>query len=162
VAAVEAGARHITHCFNAMRPLHHREPGLIGAVLDHPTATVEVIADGVHVHPSAVRLLWRAVGPGRLCLVSDAVDLSLPGTEAARLEDGTLAGSRIGLDAAVRNLVGWGVPLVDALVMASATPASVLGAPSGLAVGAPADLVLLDDDLQVDATLVAGELVWQR
>jgi N-acetylglucosamine-6-phosphate deacetylase len=162
LAALEAGASHLTHCFNAMRPLHHREPGLIGAVLDHPTATVEVIADGVHVHPSAVRLLWRALGPGRLCLVSDAVDVALPGAEVAQLVDGTLAGSRIGLDAAVRNLVAWGAPLADALVMASATPASVLRAPSALAVGAPADVVLLDDDLQVEATVVAGEVVWQR
>jgi N-acetylglucosamine-6-phosphate deacetylase len=159
-AAVVAGASHVTHCFNAMAPLHHREPGLAGAALDLPGVTVEVIADGVHVHPAVVRLLWRACGPQRLCLVSDAVDLALPGTEAARLEDGTLAGSRIGLDQAVRNLVGWGVPLADALTMASVTPGSRVGR-GGLAVGAPADLTLLDADLHVVATVVDGTVVWE-
>lgn len=162
LAALGAGARHVTHCFNAMAPLHHRDPGLVGAALDHPGASVEVIADGVHVHPAVVRTLWRACGPERLCLVSDAVDLALPGSDAARLADGTLAGSRIGLDTAVRNLAGWGVPLEDALQMASVTPASVLGLPHGLAPGNPADVVLLDDALQVVATVVGGEVVWQR
>lgn len=160
--AFAAGASHLTHCFNAMAPLHHREPGVIGATLDDPRVTVEVIADGVHVHPSAVRLLWRAAGPERVCLVSDAVDVSLPGSAAAELDDGTLAGSRIGLDGAVRNLVGWGVPLADALTMATASPARVVGASGRIAVGAPADLVLLDEDLHVEATLVGGEVVWQR
>ncbi len=161
VAAVAAGARHVTHCFNAMAPLHHREPGLAGAATDLPEVTVEVIADGVHVHPAVVRLLWRACGASRLCLVSDAVDLGQSGEDAARLEDGTLAGSRMGLDQAVRNLVAWGVPLEDALTMAAVTPGARLGL-SALAVGAPADLVLLTDDLQVQATIVDGQVVWQR
>lgn len=158
-AAVNAGARHITHCFNAMSPLHHREPGLVGAALDLQALTVEAIADGVHLHPAIVRLLWRAVGPGRMCLVSDAVDVALPGSSAAQLDDGTLAGSRIGLDQAVRNLVGWRVPLADALTMASVTPARAIDVRHGLEVGAPADLVLLDADLQVTTTLVGGEPV---
>ena len=160
-AAVCLGARHVTHCFNAMSGLHHREPGLVGAALDLPDVTVELIADGVHVHPAAARLVWRAAGPTRVCLVSDAVDLGLPGADAARLADGTLAGSRMGLDQAVRNLVAWGVPLVDALTMAAVTPARVLGLPP-LGVGAPADLVLLTDDLEVAATVVGGHVVWQR
>jgi N-acetylglucosamine-6-phosphate deacetylase len=161
-AAVAAGASHVTHCFNAMRPLHHREPGLVGAALDLPEITVEVIADGIHLHPAVVRLLWRACGPQRLCLVSDAVDLALPGAGAARLEDGTLAGSRIGLDQAVRNLVVWGVPLADALTMASVTPGSRVGAGAGLALGAVADLTLLDADLRVVSTVVDGSVVWER
>ena len=160
-AAVGLGARHVTHCFNAMSGLHHREPGLVGAALDLPEVTVELIADGVHVHPAAARLVWRACGAERVCLVSDAVDLGLPGADAARLADGTLAGSRMGLDQAVRNLVAWGVPLADALTMASVTPGRVLGQPS-LAVGAPADLVLLSADLEVEATVVGGTVVWQR
>jgi N-acetylglucosamine-6-phosphate deacetylase len=162
LAAVAAGARHITHCFNAMRPLHHREPGLVGAALDLPGVTVEVIADGVHLHPAVVRLLWRACGPQRVCLVSDAVDVATPGVGAARLEDGTLAGSRIGLDAAVRNVVAWGIPLAEALLMASTTPARVLRRPGALVVGAPADLVVLDEDLEVVQTIVDGRAVWQR
>jgi N-acetylglucosamine-6-phosphate deacetylase len=160
-AGVAAGARHVTHCFNAMAPLHHREPGLAGAALDLPDLTVEVIADGVHLHPAVVRTVWRACGPARVCLVSDAVDVALPGTAAARLPDGTLAGSRIGLDQAVRNAVAWGIPLGDALTMASVTPASVLGG-SGLDVDAPADLTLLDADLHVVMTVVGGEVVWRR
>jgi len=166
VAAVAAGARHVTHCFNAMRPLHHREPGLAGAALDLPDVTVEVIADGVHLHPAVVRLLWRACGAGRVCLVSDAVDLEAPGVHAeggaTRRTDGTLAGSRIGLDQAVRNCVAWGMPLADALTMASTTPAGVIGRDGGLTVGAQADLVALDEGLSVDTTWVAGEVVWQR
>lgn len=158
VAAVAAGARHITHCFNAMAPLHHREPGLAGAALDLPDLTIEVIADGVHLHPAMVRLLWRTAGPHRLCLVSDAVDIALPGTSEARLVDGTLAGSRIGLDAAVRNLVAWGIPLADALTMASVTPAAAIHVPHGLAPGMPADVVLLDDHLEVMGTVIGGEL----
>jgi N-acetylglucosamine-6-phosphate deacetylase len=161
-AAVDAGARHVTHCFNAMRPLHHREPGLVGAALDLPDVTVEVIADGVHLHPAAVRLLWRACGPARVCLVSDAVDAVSDRVRDGRLADGTLAGSAIGLDQAVRNCVAWGIPLGEALTMASTTPARVLGRDGTLAPGAPADLVALDDDLAVETTWVAGEAVWQR
>jgi N-acetylglucosamine-6-phosphate deacetylase len=93
--------------------------------------------------------------------VSDAVDIALPGNAAAELADGTLAGSRIGLDQAVRNVVGWDVPLADALTMASVTPGSVLGL-GGLAVGRPADLTLLDTDLHVVMTVVGGEPVWER
>jgi N-acetylglucosamine-6-phosphate deacetylase len=161
-AAVAAGARHVTHCFNAMRPLHHREPGLAGAALDLPDVTVEVIADGVHVHPAVVRLLWRACGASRLCLVSDAVDVALPGTAAAHLDDGTLAGSRIGLDQAVRNCVDWGIPLADALTMASVTPASVIGDWGGIVLGRRADLTVLDEDLHVVMTVVGGRVVWER
>jgi len=166
LAAFDAGARHVTHCFNAMRPLHHRDPGLVGAALDRPDVTVEVIADGVHLHPAVVRLLWRAAGRDRVCLVSDAVELDLPearsdGT-ATRRPDGTLAGSRTGLDAMVRNLVSWGVPLADALTMASVTPARVLGRRGAIEQGAPADLVALDADLQVVGTMVDGAVVWQR
>ena len=163
-AAVDAGASHVTHCFNAMSGLHHREPGLVGAALDLPGLTVELIADGVHVHPAAARLLWRAVGSQRVCLVSDAVDLDLAGTTGVRLPDGTLAGSRSGLDQAVRNLVDWGVPLLDALAMASATPARVAGRDDlgTLAVGTPADVVLLGPDLRVLATIVEGAVAWRR
>ena len=157
--AIELGASHVTHCFNAMSGLHHREPGLVGAAFDAAALTVEVIADGVHVHPAAVRALVSAAGPDRVCLVSDAVDLPVAGSDAARLADGTLAGSRSGLDTAVRNAVAWGIPLDDALVMASATPARVAGRPDlgQIAVGAPADLVLLDDHLQVLQVLRGGE-----
>jgi N-acetylglucosamine-6-phosphate deacetylase len=162
VLAVAGGARHITHCFNAMLSLHHREPGLVGAALDLPGVTVEAIADGVHLHEAVVRLLWRACGAQRVCLVSDAVDVDLPGVGAAHLADGILAGSRSGLDASVRNVVSWGIPLADALTMASTTPAAVLGLTHDVTVGAPADLVLLDAGLDVVVTVVGGVPVWQR
>lgn len=166
VAAVASGASHVTHCFNAMSGLHHREPGLVGAALDLPGLTVELIADGVHVHPAAARLLWRAVGADRLCLVSDAVDLSgdASGDAGVRLADGTLAGSRSGLDQAVRNAVAWGIPREQALRMASTTPARVAGRPElgTLAVDGPADLVLLDAGGHVTATVVGGGVRWQR
>ncbi len=159
-AAFDAGARHVTHAFNAMAPLHHREPGLLGAAVERDDVSVEVIADGRHLHPAVVRLLWRAVGPHRMCLVSDAVDIAeVGGSDVATLADGTLTGSRVGLDQMVRNLVSWGIPLADALTMASTTPADVVGHANGIEVGRPADLVLLDDDLRVTGTLVAGRQV---
>ena len=197
VAALASGASHVTHCFNAMSGLHHREPGLVGAALTEPF-TVEVIADGMHVHPAAVRALVAAAGRDRVCLISDAVDadvlaggpdvalgpedaraaapadvlaggpgVALSGEDArgaVRLADGTLAGTRAGVDAGVRNLVAWGVPLADALVMASRTPAAAVGRPDlgHLAVGAPADAVLLDEALQPLVTVVGGQVVWQR
>jgi N-acetylglucosamine-6-phosphate deacetylase len=197
VAALASGASHVTHCFNAMSGLHHREPGLVGAALTEPF-TVEVIADGMHVHPAAVRALVAAAGRDRVCLVSDAVDADVLaggpdvalGAEdaraaapadvlaggpdvalgahdargAVRLADGTLAGTRAGVDAGVRNVVSWGIPLADALVMATRTPAAAIGRPDlgHLTVGAPADAVLLDEALQPLVTLVGGEVVWQR
>ena len=168
-AAVDAGARHVTHCFNAMSPLHHREPGMAGAALELPGLTVEAIADGAHLHPAVVRLLWRARGAREICLVSDAVDLGdgeglQRGPDGAlRRPDGVLAGSGIGLDSAVRNAVAWGIPLADALTMASTTPADALGRRDigRLAVGTAADLVLLDRDLAVHTVVVAGQVVHQ-
>ena len=168
-AGVAAGARHVTHCFNAMSPLHHRDPGMAGAALDLPGLTVEAIADGAHLHPAVVRLLWRSRGPAEICLVSDAVDFG--GSErlqrgadgALRRPDGVLAGSGIGLDSAVRNVVGWGIPLADALTMASTTPARTLGRDDigRISVGAAADLVLLDRDLSVHTVVVAGTVAHQ-
>jgi N-acetylglucosamine-6-phosphate deacetylase len=169
--AMEAGARHVTHCFNAMSPMHHRQPGLAGAALDLPGLTVEAIADGAHLHPAVVRLMWRARGPESMCLVSDAVDIGdragqlLRGADGAlRRDDGVLAGTGMGLDTAVRNVVGWGIPLADALVMASTTPATVLGrADLGrLAEGAKADVVVLDADLSVHTVVVAGLTAHER
>lgn len=165
-AAVEAGARHVTHCFNAMAPLHQRDPGIAGAALDLPGLTVEAIGDGVHLHPAVVRLLWRTRGANEICLVSDAVDFgSVNGLQrgpdgALRRPDGVLAGSAIGLDSAVRNAVSWGIPLAAALTMASTAPARALARDDigRLAVGAAADLVVLDRDLNVHTVVVAGRV----
>ena len=163
VAAVAAGARGVTHCFNAMSQLTGREPGLVGAALRLPSLVVEVIADGVHVHPEAVLALVAARGPGGVALVSDCVDGCAPtGLErdgdVLRLPDGTLAGSALCLADAVRHVVEWGVPLADALAMATTTPAGVLGRDVALRPGADADLVVLDPDLRVRHVLVGGVL----
>jgi N-acetylglucosamine-6-phosphate deacetylase len=173
-AAIRAGARHAVHVFNGMRPLHHREPGVLGAVLDHPEVTCEVIADGHHVHPAVVRLLHRAKGAGGTVLVTDAMEAAgLPGGRyrlggtpvevtggRAETPDGRLAGSTLTMDAAVRNAHRWlGVPLGAALALATTTPARILGRgdrKGRIAPGFDADLAVLDAELQPVATLIAG------
>lgn len=164
VAALSAGASGVTHCFNAMSQLGSREPGLVGAALTWPDLVVEVIADGVHVHPTSVLALIAARGPRGVALISDCVDGCAPAGallrdgDVLRLPDGTLAGSALSLADAVRHVVSWGVPLEDALAMASMTPARALGLDASLRPGGPADLVVLDADLRVRHVLVGGVL----
>lgn len=178
--AFDAGGRYGTHLFNAMPPLGHREPGLPGALLADDRVTVGLIADGVHVHPAMVKLVWRMLGPQRLNLVTDAMAAlgMAPGvhllgdfevtvdTTSARLADGTLAGSILSLDQAVRNLIAFaGCTVSEALATVTATPATVLGLDherGRIAPGAVADLVLLSPDLHVWMTLVGGEVVYRR
>jgi N-acetylglucosamine-6-phosphate deacetylase len=162
LAAIAAGAAGITHCFNAMSQLSSREPGLVGAAMTHPDLLVEVIADGVHVHPATVLALYAAKGATGIALVSDGVDgcagpdvLQRVG-DVLRLHDGTLAGSALPLVAAVRNVVSWGVPLESALAMASTTPARALGIDVTLTAGNPADVLVLDEELHVRHVLVGG------
>ena len=159
VAAADAGARLVTHCFNGMAPLHHREPGLLGAALSHPQLRVSLIADLVHVHPAALSIACRAKGRGGYLLVTDAIAWEGNG-DAPRLADGTLAGSALTMDRAVANLVAHaGVSLVDAIHAASTTPADLVGAPDRgrVEAGCRADLVLLDDALRVQATWIGGQ-----
>jgi N-acetylglucosamine-6-phosphate deacetylase len=176
--AFQAGASHITHAFNAMRPLHHREPGPIGAAIAADNVTVEAIADGVHLHPATVRLLIEALGANRVCLVTDGVTpagldsgvFRIGAEEASlkdgsiRLPDGTIAGSAATMDAVVRHVVKWGcADLAAALRMASAVPARVAGVASDLGAikpGYKADLVALTPDLRVARTWVAGRVVY--
>jgi len=176
--AFAAGASHVTHAFNAMRPLHHREPGPIGAAIDSKHVTVELIADGVHLHPATVHLLIEALGSNRVCLITDAVTPAGLGSgtfrigrdEATlhdgsiRLPDGTIAGSAATIDAVVRNVVEWGcAELTNALQMASTVPARVAGVADRagrIAVGFNADLVALTNDLRVDRTWVGGRVVY--
>jgi N-acetylglucosamine-6-phosphate deacetylase len=150
-AAVEAGARLVTHLFNAMAPLHHRAPGVAGLALADPRLRVGVIADGEHVDPLVLRVIRRAAG-GRVVLVSDA---------AADARAGTLAGSAITLDEAVRRWSRFtGAPLAEALTAASERPARAAGLASGLRAGAPADLVVVDDDGQLQRVMRTG--CWVR
>ena len=175
-AAFDRGVQTVTHAFNAMRPLRHRDPGLVGAALARPDVIVQAIVDGVHLDDDVVRLLWR-VKEGRLALVSDSVAAAglgdgtytlggLPlvvSDGVARREDGRLAGSTSDLGSAVRKLVSLGVPLPAALEAACAVPAAVLREPGlgRLAVGLPADVVVLDDALQVVRTVVGGVDVYR-
>jgi N-acetylglucosamine-6-phosphate deacetylase len=180
VAAISAGARRATHLFNRMPPLHHRSPGLAGAVLQSDEVAVELICDGVHVHPALVRTVVAAKKPSRIMAISDGTAAAaLPRGQAARLggrtivasetcavlEDGTMAGSTLTMDGAFRRLTGeMGLSVVDAAVMCSTTPARELGLVGHgvLAEGAAADLVVLDRSGQVVQTYVAGRLAYAR
>jgi N-acetylglucosamine-6-phosphate deacetylase len=167
-----AGITSLTHLFNAMPPFGHRAPGPAGVALAGGPLVCGLIADGVHVDPLAVRLAWQALGPTRLNLVSDAVATSAGrrgprgvhvDDGAARLTDGTLAGSVLTMDAAVRNLIRFaGAPIHEAIAAATTAPASVLGLTrkGRIEPGADADLVLLTSDLEIVTTIVGGEVVW--
>ncbi|MGE5620622.1 MAG: N-acetylglucosamine-6-phosphate deacetylase [Sphingomonadaceae bacterium] len=177
-AAFAAGVGAGTHLFNAMPPLHHRAPGLAGALLERSAPPVGLIVDGRHLHPAVVRLAWEARGPEGIFLVTDAVPaVGLPPGEytlsgqrmrvdgnAARLEDGRLAGSLLRMNQAVANLAAWTGDLWGALRAASETPARVIGlsiCKGKLEAGYDADLVLLDDDLNVLETIVGGRTVYR-
>lgn len=176
IQAMEAGASCLTHTFNAMTPLRHREPGVIGAAIEKEIY-VQVICDGVHVHPSVIKMLYKTFGMERMILISDA--LSATGVEdgkyisgglevivkdgVARLTDGTIAGSTATLLDCVKKAVSFGIPLEDALQMASQTPAEYLDVPKGkLEVGYDADFIALDENLDVKMTVVGGKPVYQK
>ena len=179
-AAIDAGVSQATHTYNAMTGLHHRDPGTVGATLSDDRIYAQLIADGIHVHPAAMRILGRCKGPTRTLLISDANRAAgmPPGRYemgrlpvivkdgACRLEDGTLAGSVLALDAAVRNLMsatGW--PLVQAWPSTSLSQAQAMGIDGEVGrirSGARADLTLLDADAEVVATVVGGKLAYLR
>ena len=178
LAGFAAGLGWVTHLFNAMRSLGHREPGLPGATLTSPVPC-GMIVDGIHTHPSIVKLAYRAKGAAGLTLVTDAMAaMGMPpgryklsdravivDATSARLADGTLAGSILTLDQAVRNAVEFtGCSVAEALTMATATPAHVLGLErqGRIAPGCDADLVVLDESLYVTQTFVKGNLVFAR
>ncbi|WP_088316980.1 N-acetylglucosamine-6-phosphate deacetylase [Kineosporia sp. R_H_3] len=175
LAAVAAGARAVTHLFNAMPPLGHRDPGPVGAVLGDDDLVAGVIVDDLHVHPAVVRATWKALGRSRFMLVSDTTAaLGLPdgrtvlGDHEVVLERGavrlasdgvTLAGSGVGLDHCVRTLVAaTGCPPAEAFVAATRTPADLLRRPDlgRLAVGGPADVVVWTPDLHPRTVVVGG------
>jgi N-acetylglucosamine-6-phosphate deacetylase len=172
-AAFDRGARSVTHLFNAMRPFLHRDPGIVGAALARDDVVVSIILDGIHLAPETAMVAWRAAG-GRLALITDAItaagvadgsysfgNLDVHVHEGTvRGPDGVLAGSVLTMIEAVRNLHALGVPLADALVAAASTPARVLGDASlgRIGIGLPADLIVLDDRLEIERVLVGGEV----
>ncbi len=176
--AAGRGARMVTHLFNAQRPLHHREPGVVGQALIDPRLTSGLISDLRHVAPEACVLAFRAA-PGRICAVTDAAacagmppgryrlggePIVLPPGEGMPpvREDGTLAGSALRMDAGVANLVSAGVGLAEAVAAATRVPADLIGRPDlgRIAPGAAADLAWVGDDLRTRATWIGGELVY--
>jgi len=176
IAAIEAGARHATHLFNRMTPITHRAPGLAGAVLSREEVAAELICDGHHVHPAMCRLAIAAKGAHSVMAITDGTGASgLPvgsvarlggrrieaRAEAAFLEDGTLAGSTLTMDQALRNLCSLGLPLADVSNRLSRHAADYLGIEDRgrIARGAWADLVVLDRELALTATYVEGESI---
>lgn len=172
--AFDGGVAGVTHLFNAMSPLHHREPGLPGAAFAHQLSVCSIIADGRHVHPEAVSLAFRLLGPDRLCLVTDAVAATGMGSgeyplatrrvylddgDVPRLGDGTLAGSVLTMDEALRNVLAFtGCTVPEAARMAATTPAKLIGEhrKGRLAPGYDADVTVLDPGLSVEAVYKGG------
>jgi N-acetylglucosamine-6-phosphate deacetylase len=173
-AAFDRGATTVTHLFNAQRPFGHREPGIAGAALSRGDVTVSIIVDGFHLADEVVRLAFAA--PASVAIITDAIaaagqpDGTYPlgnrtvtvDAGSARLDDGTLAGSVLTMDAAVRNLVDLGVSLPDAVAAATAVPARAVQRPDmgRLAVGTTADVAIISNDLFVERTLIAGAEVF--
>lgn len=178
--ALDAGARHVTHLYNAMPPFTHRAPGVIGAAFDRPDTRVELICDGVHIHPSVVRATFRLFGAERVILISDSLraagmpdgqytlggqDIIVKGNRGTLMDGVTLAGSVTDLMGCLRQAVQFGIPVADAVRAASYNPAQVLGIldrAGSLEVGKEASLVLLNrEDLSVRAILFRGAFVEQ-
>ncbi|MGC0774935.1 MAG: N-acetylglucosamine-6-phosphate deacetylase [Candidatus Acidiferrum sp.] len=175
-AAIAHGVRHAVHVYNAMRPFSHRDSGVIGAVLTSQEVTAELIADGVHVEETAMKVLLQAKGPERMILISDGtsatgmpdgnytlgkMEVTVSGG-VCRNSEGKLAGSTLTLDRALRNIVALGIPLADAVRMLTLNPAALLGIEfkkGALRTGADADIVLLDEGLRLTNVWVCGVAV---
>ena len=164
--AMKLGAHHVTHLYNAMQPFGHRAPGLIGAAMDDPECMVEMICDGYHIHPSAIRAAFRMFGPERVILISDSMRATgmengtyeLGGQEVtvkdrkAVLKDGTLAGSATNLYGCMCKAVEFGIPLEQAIMAATANPARSIGIfdrVGSIRIGKQADLLLVSENLEL-------------
>ena len=180
LAGIAAGISHATHLFNAMTGIHHRSPGPLVAIFENENVTAQLIADGVHIHPSVLKLAFEILGPERIVLITDGMQaMGLPdgkyiynGVEyeskegAARYKDGTLIGTALGLSELLKRLISFtGCGLDVAVKTVTENPAKVLGLAdrkASIAVGKDADLVLLNDDLSVQATIVGGRIVFEK
>jgi N-acetylglucosamine-6-phosphate deacetylase len=178
--AVEHGLSQVTHCYNAMRPLGHRDLGTVGAAMTLPQINTELIADNIHIHPAALKILVAVKQPARVILITDAIrGAGLPEGEyaidervveiragVARLPDGTIAGSTLTMDRALQNIIAaTGLPLQDAWPMSSLNPARAIHVSNrkgSLEAGKDADLVLLDPDFSVRLTMVEGEVAYEK
>lgn len=178
--ALMNSVRRGTHVFNAMPPIHHREPGPVTALLEDDAAYLELIVDGYHINPAVIELTLRIASPERIVLITDCIDVAgqgegtftrWEGTKVvikngqSRTPAGALAGSILSMNQAVRNLVKFGVPLHNALRMATETPARSIGVfdrKGSLSPGKDADIVVLHDDLSTAMTIVRGEIAYER
>ena len=165
----------MTHTFNAMNPLTHREPNLIGAALENENVFCEIISDGIHLHPAIVRILFKILGDERMVLISDGMaatgfpdgdyrqgglDITVK-NHIARTRDGTLAGSTTNLMGMVKKAVSFGIPLESAVRMASATPAAAAGLDKrfgSISMGKAANLVWCEEDLTVCSVIREGKV----
>lgn len=176
IAAIEAGVTHLTHLYNAMPPINHRKPGVIGAASESPAVSAELICDGIHVHPSSVRMGFKLFGADRFCLISDSLrccgmpdgEYELGGQQvflkdnAARLADGTLAGSATNLYDCMLNAIRFGISKEDAIRAATYNPARQLHAldrVGSIANGKYADFVICNEDLTREAVYIGGQRV---
>ncbi|QJD82726.1 N-acetylglucosamine-6-phosphate deacetylase [Cohnella herbarum] len=173
--AFGAGASHVTHCFNGMRPIHHRDPGLIVAAFEEQHVSLQAIVDQVHLHPAILRLMHRIKGPEGMVLITDALQAMGLGdgdylfgghnvtvTEGvARLADGTLASSTVTMNEALRLSVENGISFTDAVQMASTSPARILGLSNKgkIEIGCDADFVLLNERYEVKWTMIGGQQI---
>jgi N-acetylglucosamine-6-phosphate deacetylase len=179
IGAADRGIRYAVHTFNCMRELSQRDPGIVGAVLSDDRIFAEVIADGIHVHPSILRIVGRSKGSDRILLATDAIsatdmpdgryvlgpDTVTVTNNVCRDSDGRLAGSTLTQELALKNYIGWtGIPMHDALLAVTRNPARALGfeRKGALETGADADFVVIDADFHVMKTFVAGRLVFER
>lgn len=173
---ISAGINHVTHFFNAMSGLHHRQPGATGACFDSDVS-VQLIADLVHVHPAVIKLIMKAKCPDKIALITDAImAVDMPDgiyegcrqrvivkNGVVRGKGGLLAGSTLTMNRAIRSIVSLGFSLQDAIRMASLTPAKILKIENKKGIikeGMDADLTLIDDDINVHMTMVEGRVVW--
>ncbi|MCP8617812.1 N-acetylglucosamine-6-phosphate deacetylase [Salirhabdus salicampi] len=178
--AIQEGVTHITHLFNQMRGFHHREPGLAGAALLRDELMVELISDGVHAHPEAVRLAFQQKGADKLILITDAMRAKClkSGTydlggqavtvteDKAFLEDGTLAGSVLEMDSALKNMMSFSnCTLEEAILMTATNPAKELNVydrKGSIQIGKDADLVILNEEQDVEMTFCRGQLAYKK
>lgn len=175
-AAFDAGATHLTHLYNAMPGIHHRKPGVIPAAAENPAVRAEIICDGLHIHPAAIRFAFRAFGPERMVLISDALrccgmpdgEYELGGQQVflaggvARLADGTIAGSAANLFTCMRNAISFGIAPEDAIRAATWNPACALGVEGeigSIAPGKLADFVVCAPDFTRQAVYIGGEQI---
>lgn len=176
--AFKKGANHVTHLYNAMPPFSHRDPGVIGAALDFESSYVELICDGIHIHPSVIRGTFKMFGEDRIILISDSMmatgmpdgqyslggqDVKVTGKKATLTSDGAIAGSVTNLMNCMKNVVQMGIPLETAVKCAAVNPAKAIGiydTYGSITPGKIANIVLLDENLNIKAVILKGKAIY--